>query len=157
MKKSGQNTTQPVKEFPIEDRFGHVNGHRHGHGFGHGHKFNPLVDRSISQAMTAVAQLEPAISELERSIARILLIRYEYDIARLFSTRLYTLSLVQLPTFVMRCLSLGGPSWLAWNYNCEEVKDFFRAVITMDMRQAGERVATKSVLWSYTALRQFVR
>jgi hypothetical protein len=71
--------------------------------------------------------------------------------------RLYTLSLVQLPTFVMRCLSLGGPSWLAWNYNSDETKDFFRTVISMDMRQAGERVATKSVLWSYTALRQFVR
>jgi hypothetical protein len=30
-----------------------------------------------------------AVSQLERAIARILLIRYEQDIARLFSTRLY--------------------------------------------------------------------
>ncbi|CAK5280717.1 unnamed protein product [Mycena citricolor] len=81
---------------------------------------NPHADRSISKAMTAV-------SKLERAIARILLIRYEQDIARLFSTRLYSIALVHLPTFVMR----------------------------MDMRQAGERVATKSVLWSYTALRHF--
>jgi hypothetical protein len=160
-RKSNQSAAQPVHGISVDDRFGHVNGHRHSYGHGNGHspnyKSNPLVDRSLSQAMLAVAHLEPAISGLERSIARILLIRYEHDIARLFSTRIYALSLVQLPTFVMRCLSLGGPSWLAWNCNSEEMKDFFRAVLAMDMRQAGERVATKSVLWSYTALRQFVR
>ncbi|KAF7773121.1 hypothetical protein Agabi119p4_5288 [Agaricus bisporus var. burnettii] len=158
-RKSNHSPAQTLNSVAVDDRFGHVYGHRHSYGNGNGHgtnyKSNPLVDKSISQAMTAVAHLEPAISELERSIARILLIRYEHDIARLFSTRIYTLSLVQLPTFVMRCLSLGGPSWLAWNCNSEEIKDFFRAVLAMDMRQAGERVATKSVLWSYTALRQF--
>lgn len=111
---------------------------------------NPHVDRSISQAMTAVSQLE-------RAIARILLLRYEQDIARMFSTRLYSIALVHLPTFVMRCITLGGPGWPAYNADCDEIKDFFRAVISMDMRQAGERVATKSVLWSYTALRHFVR
>ncbi|KAJ7816489.1 hypothetical protein B0H14DRAFT_2844520 [Mycena olivaceomarginata] len=89
---------------------------------------NPHADRGITQAMTAVSQLE-------RAIARLLLLRYEQDIARLFSTRLYSIALVHLPTFI---------------------KDFFRAAISMDMRQAGERVATKSVLWSYTALRHFV-
>ncbi|KAF5379822.1 hypothetical protein D9615_005795 [Tricholomella constricta] len=109
---------------------------------------NPHIDRSISKAMTAVSQLE-------RGIARILLIRYEQDIARLFSTRLYSIALIHLPTFVMRCISLTGPSWLVYNHDCEEIKDFFRAAISMDMRQAGERVATKSVLWSYTALRHF--
>lgn len=98
-----------------------------------------------------------AVSQLERAIARILLIRYEHDIARLFSTRLYSVALVHLPTFVMRCISLGGPSWLVYNHDSEEIKDFFRAAMSMDMRQAGERVATKSVLWSYTALRHFVR
>ncbi|KAJ3552847.1 hypothetical protein NP233_g12781 [Leucocoprinus birnbaumii] len=161
LKKNGQGTTQAVKDIHLPTNHGH-NHHSHSHSFTHGHghghhKLNPLVDRSLSKAMNTVAQLEPKISELEHAIARILLIRYDNDIARLFSTHLYTLSLVQLPTFVMRCLSLGGPSWLAWNYNSEEIKDFFRAVISMDMRQAGERVATKSVLWSYTALRQFVR
>ncbi|KAG5646498.1 hypothetical protein DXG03_003263 [Asterophora parasitica] len=110
---------------------------------------NPHIDRSISKAMTAVSQLEGGI-------ARILLIRYEQDIARLFSTRLYSIALIHLPTFVMRCISLAGPSWLVHNHDSEEIKDFFRAVISMDMRQAGERVATKSVLWSYTALRHFV-
>jgi len=45
---------------------------------------------------------------------------------------------------------------VSFNYDSEEIKDFFRAAIGMDMRQAGERVATKSVLWSYTALRHFV-
>jgi len=110
---------------------------------------NPQVDRNLTQAFSAV-------SKLERTIARILLLRYEQDIARLFSTRLYTVSLVHLPTLVMRCVSLGGPGWGAHNADSEEIKDFFRAAISMDMRQAGERVATKSVLWSYTALRHFV-
>lgn len=41
------------------------------------------------------------------------------------------------------------------NADEEEIKEFFRSVIAMDLREAGERVATKSVLWSYTALRQF--
>lgn len=115
----------------------------------HSRSPNPHVDRSISRAMSAVSQLE-------RGIARILLLRYEQDIARLFSTRLYSVALIHLPTFVMRCISLGGPSWLMYNHDSEEIKDFFRAAISMDMRQAGERVATKSILWSYTALRHFV-
>jgi hypothetical protein len=117
----------------------------------HNHKpSNPHIDRSISQAMSSVSQLE-------RAIARILLIRYDQDIARLFSTRLHNIALVHLPTLAMRCISVGGPGWVAFNANCDEIKDFFRAAISMDMRQAGERVATKSVLWSYTALRHFVR
>jgi RNA polymerase II-associated protein 3 len=117
----------------------------------HNHKPpNPHIDRSISQAMSSVSQLE-------RAIARILLIRYDQDIARLFSTRLHSIALVHLPTLAMRCISAGGSGWVAFNANCDEIKDFFRAVISMDMRQAGERVATKSVLWSYTALRHFVR
>jgi len=56
----------------------------------------------------------------------------------------------------MRCTTLGGPGWVAANADGEEIKEFFRSVIAMDLREAGERVATKSVLWSYTALRQFV-
>ncbi|KDQ58995.1 hypothetical protein JAAARDRAFT_649876 [Jaapia argillacea MUCL 33604] len=122
-------------------------GHHHHHSKDHRNP-DPHLDRSISQAMTAVSQLE-------RAIARILLIRYEQDIARLFSTHLYSVALVHLPTFVMRCLSVGGPGWVAANSDCDDIKDFFRACIGMDLRQAGERVATKSVLWSYTALRHF--
>lgn len=110
---------------------------------------DPHLDRNITQAMSAV-------SNLERAISRILQIRYDMDIARLYSTRLYSLALIQLPTLVMRCIAVGGPGWAAWNADGEEVKDFFRQVIGMDLRQSGERVATKSVLWSYTMLRQFV-
>lgn len=111
---------------------------------------NIHVDRSITQAMSAV-------SKLERTIAKILLIRFEQDIARLFSTHLYCVALLHLPTFVMRCITVSGPGWVAANADCDEIKDFFRSIIGMDLRQAGERVATKSVLWSYTALRHFVR
>lgn len=95
------------------------------------------------------------LAELERTIAQILLLRFEQDIARLFSTHLYNVSMLHLPTFVMRCVNIGGPGWVAFNATSDEVKDFLRAVIAMDLRQAGERVATKSVLWSYTALRHF--
>ncbi|KAK7678534.1 hypothetical protein QCA50_018406 [Cerrena zonata] len=109
---------------------------------------NLHVDRNITQAMSAV-------SKLERTIAEVLLIRFEQDIARLFSTHLYCVALLHLPTFVMRCITVGGPGWIAANADCDEIKDFFRSIIGMDLRQAGERVATKSVLWSYTALRHF--
>ena len=76
--------------------------------------------------------------------------------ARLFSTHLYSVALCHLPSLVMRCTTLGGPGWVAANADGEEIKEFFRSVVAMDLREAGERVATKSVLWSYTALRQFV-
>jgi hypothetical protein len=115
------------------------------------HKRMPAhIDRGISGAMTAVSQLE-------RAIARIFILRFEQDIARLFSTHLYCVALIHLPTFVMRCVTVGGPGWVAHNADSEDIKDFFRSIVSMELRQSGERVATKSVLWSYTALRDFVR
>ncbi|TFK18149.1 hypothetical protein FA15DRAFT_273893 [Coprinopsis marcescibilis] len=108
----------------------------------------PNIDRGLSQAMTAVAHLE-------RAIARILLLRFEWDIARLYSTRLHWVSLLHIPILVAKLAEKAGPSWPAMNADSEEIKDFFRAVVGMDMREAGERVATKSVLWSYTVLRRF--
>ncbi|TFY53472.1 hypothetical protein EVG20_g10098, partial [Dentipellis fragilis] len=129
----------------------HGHGHAHRKGtHAHAHAPNPLLDRSLTQALGALATLE-------RCIARILLLRYEQDIARLFSTRLYCVALLHVPTLLMRCMAVGGPGWAAHNADSDAVKDFFRAAIAMDMRQAGERVATKSVLWSYTVLRHFVR
>ena len=117
---------------------------------GHSHRNpNPHLDRSITQAMSAV-------SELEHAIARILLLRYEQDIARLYSTRLHSVALIYLPKLILDCIDLTSPGWIAANADCDEIKDYFRSAIAMDMRQAGERVATKSVLWSYTALRHFV-
>lgn len=88
----------------------------------HGRIANPHVDRSLSQAISAVSQLE-------RTIARILLLRYEQDMARLFSTRLYSIALVHLPTFVMRCITVAGPGWLAHNAESDQVNDFLRAVL----------------------------
>ncbi|KAF8987216.1 hypothetical protein BDQ17DRAFT_574134 [Cyathus striatus] len=142
LRKSGSQLT--ITKDPSHVPHSHHHSHHHQHNNSHPPKLNPHIDRALS-----------AVSQLERAIAKILLIRYEQDIARLFSTRLYSICLVHLPTFVMRCSALGGPGWLAWNYDSEEVKDFMRGAIAMDMRQAGERVATKSVLWSYTALRHF--
>ncbi|KAI5122280.1 hypothetical protein M0805_002360 [Coniferiporia weirii] len=116
---------------------------------GHAHRNpNPHLDRTITQTMTAV-------SELERCISAILLLRYEHDIARLYSTRLHNVALIYLPKLMLDCIDLTSPGWVAANAECDEIKDFFRGAIAMDMRQAGERVATKSVLWSYTALRHF--
>ncbi|TBU27802.1 hypothetical protein BD311DRAFT_759703 [Dichomitus squalens] len=127
----------------------HDRDHRHGHN--HEHKNpTPHPGRSVWQPPAGSA-------ELERTISRIILIRYEQDIARLFSTHLYNVALTHLPTFVLRCITVGGPSWVAANADCDEIKDFFRGAIAMDLRQAGERVATKSVLWTYTALRHFAK
>ncbi|KAI9001467.1 hypothetical protein BD414DRAFT_432056 [Trametes punicea] len=128
--------------------------HTHIHDHDHAHKDrkqpSPHADRNIGHAVSAMAQLE-------RTIARIILIRFEQDIVRLFSTHLYCVALLHLPTFVLRCVTVGGPSWVAANADGDEIKDFFRAAIAMDLRQAGERVATKSVLWTYTALRHFAK
>ena len=95
------------------------------------------------------------VAQLERAIAQMLLIRFEQDIARLFSTHIYWVASLQLPTFMTRCLTVAGPGWVAINADSDQIKDFFRGAIAMDLRQAGDRVATKSVLWSYTALRHF--
>ena len=98
-----------------------------------------------------------AVSELERAISKILLLRYEQDIARLYSTRLHNVVLIYLPKLMLDCIAQSAsPGWVAANADSDEVKDFLRSAIAMDMRQAGERIATKSVLWSYTALRHFV-
>ncbi|KAL5504143.1 hypothetical protein ACEPAH_8216 [Sanghuangporus vaninii] len=122
-------------------------------GHGHAHRNpNPHLDRTISETMSATIT---AVSELERSISRILLLRYEHDICRLYSTRLHNVATIFLPKLMYDCIDLTSPGWVAANVDCDEVKDFFRSAIAMDLRQAGERVATKSVLWSYTALRHF--
>jgi len=159
---------------PHHNHHNHLN-HSHHHNHGQTYKPSPLTDLSLSPP-TNLTQHQQATALLERTISRILLLRYEQDIARLYSTRLYALSLIQIPTLVLRIAGVGGAAWAAWNccrsagtgtadeYDVHEeedngkesIKDFFRALVGMDMREAGERVATKSVLWSYTALREFV-
>ncbi|KAI0636310.1 hypothetical protein C8Q77DRAFT_1052471 [Trametes polyzona] len=126
----------------------HAQQHAHAHD-ARAHP-SPHTDRSISQT-------NPEVAKIERVIARILLVRYEQDIVRLFSTHLYYAAHHHLPTFVLRCITVGGPSWVAANADSDEVKDFLRGTIAMDLRQAGDRVATKSVLWTYTALRHFAK
>ncbi|KAI0342741.1 hypothetical protein BDW22DRAFT_1357239 [Trametopsis cervina] len=113
-----------------------------------GKKANASPSLGITKPISPVALLE-------RAIAQMLLVRFEQDIARLFSTHIYCIALLQLPTFITRCLTVAGPGWIAVNAESEDIKDFFRGAIGMDLRQAGDRVATKSVLWSYTALRHF--
>ncbi|KZW03641.1 hypothetical protein EXIGLDRAFT_600482 [Exidia glandulosa HHB12029] len=96
-----------------------------------------------------------SVPKLERTISGILLRRFELDIARLFSTHVYRLCERELPRLLQHFIVLGSPGWAARNARSDDVRDFFRATLAMDLRQAGERVATKSVLWSYTALRHF--
>ncbi|KAF8987817.1 hypothetical protein BDQ17DRAFT_1435375 [Cyathus striatus] len=103
LRKSGSQLT--ITKDPSHVPHSHHHSHHHQHNNSHPPKLNPHIDRALS-----------AVSQLERAIAKVLLIRYEQDIARLFS----------------------GPGWLAWNYDSEEVKDFMRGAIAMDMRQAGE-------------------
>ena len=92
---------------------------------------------------------------LERTISGILLCRFEHDIARLVSTHIHRIAERVLPRILQHIIVLGSPGWAARNAFSDGVRDFFRAALSMDLRQAGERVATKSVLWSYTALRHF--
>jgi RNA polymerase II-associated protein 3 len=102
----------------------------------------------------------PAITPsttLEQCIARILLLRYRFDICRLFSFHLHNVCQRVLPGIILDCSLIASPGWVAYNITDPEIKQFFRAAIAMDLRQSGERVATKSVLWSYTSIRQFVR
>lgn len=115
------------------------------------HKIAPTTDHSISTRSDPLAILE-------RSISRIILIRFDLDIARLFSAHLHKICITRLPELVVKCeAAASGGEGLAFDVGGEGVKDFLRSVVAMDLRQAGERVATKSVLWSYTALRHFVR
>lgn len=96
-----------------------------------------------------------SVPKLERTIAGILLRRFELDIARLFSTHIHRLCERELPRLLQHFILLGSPGWAARNARSDDIRDFFRSTLAMDLRQAGERVATKSVLWSYTALRHF--
>lgn len=106
---------------------------------------DPFLDLGLQQTMTSIAVLE-------RAIARVLLLRFQQDIARLYSARLYNVSQVYIPALV---ITVAGPGWFLLNEGNEDIRDLFRAAIAMDLRQAGERTATKSILWSYTALRHF--
>ena len=107
------------------------------------------VDLGLCQALTAVAILQ-------RTIAQIFIVRAEQDLVRLFSTHLFYVALIRIPNLVLRCTNAGGSSWLATNADCEEVKELLRSIVAMELRQNGERVSTKSILWTYTALRFFV-
>lgn len=59
----------------------------------------------------------------EGTISRILLRRFEHDIARLFSTHIHRLAENQLPRLIMSVLQIAPPGWVALNANGEEVKD----------------------------------
>jgi len=109
---------------------------------------DPTLDQGLRQTMSSIAVLE-------RTIARILLLRFQQDIARLYSARLYNVSQVYIPALMRKVLAVAGPGWFLANEDNEEIRDLFRGAIAMDLRQAGERTATKSILWSYTALRHF--
>ncbi|KAG8927400.1 hypothetical protein FRC02_008238 [Tulasnella sp. 418] len=77
------------------------------------------------------------------------------DICRLFSAHLHNVCDRILPSILLDSVILASPAWMALNATDPDLKQFFRTAIAMDLRQAGDRVATKSVLWSYTALRHF--
>ncbi|KZT57668.1 hypothetical protein CALCODRAFT_495908 [Calocera cornea HHB12733] len=110
-------------------------------------------------ALTPSIPRSPTTStpELEALIAHLLLLRYEQDIARLFSVHVDNVARKYLPKIMERMtLTAGSPGWCAVHAGDEAVKDFLRGVVAMDLRQAGERVAPRSLEWSYTSLRHFV-
>lgn len=113
----------------------------------------PIVEQI---APPAPIHKQPNYAPIERCIAQILLRRFEWDIARLYSTHLMRICQATIPALMMDIIVLTGPGWIAANAHSEMIKSYLRGPISMDLRQAGERVATKSVLWSYTAIRDFV-
>jgi len=122
----------------------------------------PKTKRSSSTKVDAPPAIPrsppvPPSVALEQCIARILHLRYRQDIARLYSQRLHNICQRVLPGIVLDCSLVSSPGWVAYNAADPEIRQFFRSAIAMDLRQSGERVATKSVLWSYTSIRQFVR
>ncbi|KAG8859317.1 hypothetical protein FRB96_004532 [Tulasnella sp. 330] len=98
----------------------------------------------------------PSSPALEACLSRILLIRLRHDIARLYSGHLVRVCEDVLPILMVDIVALSSPGWLAANARqSEELKAFLRSCIAMDLRQVGERVGTKSLIWSYTAVRDF--
>lgn len=59
----------------------------------------------------------------ESTISRILLRRFEHDIARLFSTHVHRIAESQLPRLIMSALQIAPPGWLALNASSEQLKD----------------------------------
>lgn len=98
----------------------------------------------------------PSSPALEACLSRILLLRLRQDIARLYSAHLVRICEDVLPVLMLDIIALTGPGWIAANARSEELKSYFRGCIAMDLRQVGERVGTKSLIWSYTAIRDFV-
>lgn len=125
---------------------------------------NSSKDTSLDTTSPATGPLIPTIhrspltsvAPLEQCIAKILLQRLGQDIARLYSTHLTKICQNHIPTLMLDLVSLTGPGWVAANAAKEDLKAYFRGPISMELRQAGDRVAAKSVLWSYTAIRHFV-
>lgn len=98
----------------------------------------------------------PSSPKLELCLSRILLLRFRQDIARLYSSHLVRVCEEILPVLMLDIVALSSPGWLVANAQSEELKGFMRGCIAMDLRQVGERVGTKSLIWSYTAVRDFV-
>lgn len=61
--------------------------------------------------------------EMERTISRIIYLRFQQDVARLFSTHLNYVAHLHLPKLFSSIMLVSGPGWLAVNHNCETVKD----------------------------------
>ncbi|KIO26737.1 hypothetical protein M407DRAFT_7633, partial [Tulasnella calospora MUT 4182] len=125
---------------------------------GSGSSKNPALETTPSAEPPVPAIHRPSltpVAPLEQCIAKILLHRLGQDIARLYSTHLVRICQNHIPGLMMEVVSLTGPGWVAANAAKEDLKSYFRGPLSMELRQAGERVATKSVLWSYTAIRHF--
>jgi RNA polymerase II-associated protein 3 len=61
--------------------------------------------------------------EMERIISRIIYLRFQQDVARLFSTHLNYVAHLHLPKLFSSIMLVSGPGWLAVNRDCESIKD----------------------------------
>lgn len=78
--------------------------------------------KGLKKKPTAVSKYEEELA-FERTISRILLHRFEYDVARLFSTHVHRVAESHLPRLIMSALQIAPPGWVALNANTEDVKD----------------------------------
>lgn len=67
--------------------------------------------------------LRPSTQEMERTISRIIYLRFQQDVARLFSTHLSYVAYLHLPKLFSSIMPVSGPGWLAVNHGSETIKD----------------------------------
>lgn len=121
--------------------------------------------------------------QIDKLLSRIFWLRFYEDAARLYSTRLTLIAKERLPYLIQNIIGPcafssyrfdhadhvqtnpnhplcspaaagGGPGWAAANAKCEDLREYFRLQIQVDLRELEDRVWHISSEWTYTAIRR---